>query len=336
MSSELEKRNLIVKTFIENPRWTFKKIATEVKVHRKTVSKVIKRYQEDFNVLRKPGSGRPEGFHSPKKAKKVVQQLVKNPNLSNRKLAVKVGLSEGMVRKVKKNEGLKTYKIQTVPDRNSEKNKEAKKRAKILKTNFFQKKECCVMDDETYVLCDFSQLPGQDFYSAIGRGNVSKEFRTKKKSKFPKKFLVWQAICSCGERSQSFVTSGSINSDIYIKECLQKRLLPFISKHNVSCFFWPDLASCHYSKAAKKWYEEREVDLVPREANPPNCPELRPVERYWALAKRNLKGTKKEAKTIDNFKKLWKAASDKVSKETIKSLMAGIPDKITQFCKNAD
>jgi hypothetical protein len=58
--------------------------------------------------------------------------------------------------------------------------------------------------------------------------------------------MVWQAICGCGSRSSSFITSKTINQDVYIKECLQKRLLPFARKHNESVIFWPDLAPCHY------------------------------------------------------------------------------------------
>ena len=85
-------------------------------------------------------------------------------------MATKSGCSEGLVRKIKQETGLKTYKVQTVPDRNANKNLEARRRAKMLKLNYFQEKMCCVMDDETYVLCDFSQLPGQEFYTASERG----------------------------------------------------------------------------------------------------------------------------------------------------------------------
>ena len=190
------------------------------------------------------------------------------------------------------------------------------------------------MDDETYVLADFSQLPGQDFYVADERGNVQEEYRTKKQTKFPKKFLVWQAICSCGKRSQIFVSSGSINTEIYITECLQKRLLPFLRQHRVPTYFWPDLASCHYGKKALEWYSNNNVIFVPREANPPNCPELRPVERYWALVKRELKNTGKVSQNISDFKRKWTTSSKKVTKETIKSLMEGLPKKVDKFISN--
>lgn len=249
-------------------------------------------------------------------------------------MAKKVGCSRATVHRIKADSGLKSYKVQKVPDRNAVKNKEAKTRAKALQKNFLEKYSCCVMDDETYVLADFSQLPGQEFYTADSRGNVEEQFRVKKQSKYPKKFLVWQAICTCGKRSSIFIAQGSINSEIYIEECLEKRLLPFLRQHHVSTIFWPDLASCHYSNATKKWYEAHGVVFVPKEANPPNCPELRPIERYWALVKKELKKTKQSSRTVQDFRRKWKTASEKVEETTIIRLMEGIPNKIAEFCKH--
>lgn len=72
---------------------------------------------------------------------------------------------------------------------------------------------------------------------------------------------------------------------VYIEQCLQKQLLPFLRDHTGPVLFWPDLASCHYAKKIIKWYKENDVKLVAKTANPPNCPELRPIENYWALVK---------------------------------------------------
>lgn len=334
MDDERKVRSKIIKYFQQNRTWTYKKIAKETNVCRQTVSKVIKRYLEHLTIERKPGTGTTTGYRNIEKAYKVKSILKRAPNTSGRKTARLAQCSDFFVRKVKRKAGLKSYKVQKVPDRNAFKNLEAKTRARKLKSNFIKKYNCCVMDDETYVLADFSQLPGQEFYVSDVRGNVAEKFRSKKQTKYPKKFLVWQAICSCGQRSQSFVTSGSINSEIYIKECLQKRLLPFLSQHKVSTYFWPDLASCHYSKKALEWYNDNNVVFVPREANPPNCPELRPVERYWALVKRELKGTKKVSQDMQDFKRRWTTCSKKVTETTIKALMGGFPEKVDNFVRS--
>jgi len=155
MASELEARKLIIKNLQDHPQWTYGKIAREVKIDRKTVYNVIKWFKEDLTLIWKEGSGRKKGFRNPKKAKKIVALFRKNSGLSTRKVAQKIGCSNLFVQKVKKEAGLKTFKVQKVPDRNAVKNKEAKKRANKLKNDFSTKFDCCVMDDETYVLAEF-------------------------------------------------------------------------------------------------------------------------------------------------------------------------------------
>lgn len=53
--------------------------------------------------------------------------------------------------------------------------------------------------------------------------------------------------------------------------------------------FWTDLASCHYSKTTLSWYLENNVTVIEKNMKPPNCPELRPIEKLLAHVKRNLK-----------------------------------------------
>lgn len=334
MSNQQDVRKLIVNIFNENPSCRYKTIARLANVSRNTVSRVIKTYKQSLTIDRKPGSGRKSGFSDRKMAEKIKRMLFKYPYLSGRKVAQKAKCSETSVRKVEKEAGLRTYKVQKVPDRNLTKNLVAKQRAKVLQKDYLNNFQCCIMDDETYVLSDFKQLPGQKFYVADSRGNVAEEFRVQKKSKFPKKFLVWQAICTCGQRSRSFVTTGTINADVYIKECLQRRLLPLIKTHDLPSFFWPDLATCHYSKSAIEWYRTNGIRFVPKEANPPNCPELRPIERYWALVKKQLKDTRGSSKSESEFRKKWAPSSKKVTEATVKALMEGIPEKVKNFIKN--
>lgn len=126
---------------------------------------------------------------------------------------------------------------------------------------------------------------------------------------------------------------GTITLEIYIKECLEKRLKPVLRQHKVSTYFWPDLASCHYSKLPMEGYSANNVLLVPRGVNPPNCPELRPIERYWTLVKREIKATKQVTKEVKDFREKWSSAARKVSNNTIKSLIKGVPEKLKFFFK---
>ena len=67
-----------------------------------------------------------------------------------------------------------------------------------------------------------------------------------------------------------------------MEECLKKRFLPFIKKHDRPTIFWPDLATIHYFKKALEWCKQNDVKLVPKEANPQNCPES---ANYWSIIK---------------------------------------------------
>ena len=127
---------------------------------------------------------------------------------------------------------MKAYKVKKVPNLDDKLNFSVKSRAKELYINSLQKISCTIMDDETYVLEDFKQLPNLAFYTAMRRNAVAEHFQTKTVSKFPKKYLIWHAICSWGRKSKSFVSTGTINKDVYEKECLRKRLLPFIRNHD--------------------------------------------------------------------------------------------------------
>lgn len=134
-------------------------------------------------------------------------------------------------------------------------------------------------------------------------------------------------------KNQPFVITGTMNSQLYIDECLQKRLLPFVNQHDVPCIFWPDLAPIHYSRAALQWFEDNNIQLVPKTANPASVPEDRPIERYWALSKRELKKEPKAATNDKEFKYRWKRASSRVTATTIKTMMATVRQKIkNQAC----
>ena len=93
-----------------------------------------------------------------------------------------------------------------------------------------------------------------------------------------------QTICKCGVSKPLIRRSKSeaVNSDIYIKECLEKRLPPFIRElhPDLNYIFWPDLAGCHYSKQTVAWMDEN-VKFMPKDINPPNVPQARPIENFW-------------------------------------------------------
>lgn len=127
-----------------------------------------------------------------------------------------------------------------------------------------------------------------------------------------------------------------MTSELYQKECLQKRILPFIRSHDHPVMFWPDLASCHYSKVVQEWYAEKGVQVVPKNLNPPNCPQFRPIEKYWAIMKRRLKAKGKVVKDINQMKTWWNKIAKTMDEEGVRRLMSRVTGKIREFLRNRD
>lgn len=148
--------------------------------------------------------------------------------------------------------------------------------------------------------------------------------------------MIWQGICSCGLKTKVFITSTTMNSKVYIEECLKKRILPFIRQHKTNVMFWPDLASCHYSKEVLEWYAANNVNFVAKEINPPNCPEFRPIEQYWAIVKRKLRGCGKEVTNAQQMRLKWNKFADTVSPATVQTMMASITSKVRQFVRSGE
>ena len=73
-------------------------------------------------------------------------------------------MSASYVHKVIKKFKLRSFKVIKVPNRNDEVDRRAKTRARKLLTSELKNfTGCILMDDETYVKCDFKQIPGVQF-----------------------------------------------------------------------------------------------------------------------------------------------------------------------------
>ena len=180
-----------------------------------------------------------------------------------------------------------------------------------------------VIDDETYVHSDPSQIPGKKFFHSTNSKDVPHANRTTPKEKLPKKFLIWQAMDENGKISKPYVTDKSLNSSIYLKECISTLLLNFIHEHHRTdeILFWPDMASSHYANNVRSFLKEKNVHFVEKSQNAPNVPEARGIETFWAQCKKKYSEVKKVPKTIRGFTRIWTRISKEVSESCGQALM---------------
>lgn len=335
MSSKEEKvRKSIIDIYLQNPSCSYAEIGRLSNTSRATARNAIIKFKEQKSLKRKPGGGRKPGFQDPEIVKKVVRSLKVNPNLSVRDLAKKFKISVFLVQKIKQKHGLRSFKAQKTANRSEIQDQRAKTRARKLHDKFLTGfKGCILMDDETIIKADFRQNPHQKFYVARTRGAVSKIFKYKKMDKFARKYMIWQGICSCGRVTKPFVTNGILNKELYIKQCIEKRLMPLYNAHNIPPLFWPDLATCHYANDTIACYDRNNISYVTKDCNPPNSPELRPVEKFWAIMKQKLIKCYKPAKNVDDFKKKWNLAVKSLGEDVVKTLMKRLKTKVRNFAK---
>jgi hypothetical protein len=162
-----------------------------------------------------------------------------------------------------------------------------------------------VQDDEFYI--DENGASGRmdsGYYAESHRG-APVEVWTKKVKKFSRKVGVWYAISENGISNHfSWIGGLAINKDIYLEECIEKRLIPFIREYhqNDEVLFWPDKASAHYAKVVIEKLESARIKVVPYSDNPTNLPQARPIEHMHALIKNHIFSGNYKPKNAEDLK----------------------------------
>ena len=192
------------------------------------------------------------------------------------------------------------------------------------------------MDDESYFqLNDHNIAANRGFYCRDKSG-VKVETKYKEVKKFPKQMLVWLAISSRGHSTPYVITKQTINQKNYSKECITRRLLPFLTKHHSDghYVFWPDLASAHYGQDSIAAFNAGNVHYVKRLENPPNVPNLRPIELFWAHLKAKVYDKGWEAKDYDSLKSRIKRKLKEFSPSYFRNLMSKVKTAVRKAADN--
>lgn len=177
-----------------------------------TIRRVVKRIVETGSTDFKPITGRPKSPLVKSATKKIDKTLTRDPVRSGRDLARQNNISEKSVRRIKSELGFKSFKAQPAPKLI----KDQAQRIVSGATKIYKKlvpsggNKILVIDDETYVPVDPTQVPGQHFYSQRQNQLVPDEAKFKFKTKFFKKFLVWQAMDQEGNVSEPYIDTGTI------------------------------------------------------------------------------------------------------------------------------
>ena len=193
-----------------------------------------------------------------------------------------------------------------------------------------------ILDDESYFPLKHDEMPGNDGFYLDNKKNTPFSVKYKTKKKFALKVMIWLAISERGHSDVHVKPSGlAINSRVYIDECIRTRLVPFINQlhKDDEILFWPNLASSHYSIATRACYKELGINFVPKEMNPPNVPQLWPIENFWGILKAEVYKGAWEAKSVAQLVNRIKKCIAEMDWTSVQAIMRTCK---TNFRKAAD
>lgn len=261
-------------------------------------------------VIRQSGSGKKPKIMTKKTIKRLERMFDNKAGVSQRYAAKLYECTQQYISKSLKKVGVKARKKQKSPAYTDAQISRVKANCRWMTNNYAGKS--FILDDESYFTLSKYQMPGNDIYYAKDPRKTSPEVKFKFKKKFEPKVMLYIAVSCNGVSEPYFKPSGlAINQEIYRKECLAKILIPFVQKHHAddAYVFWPDKASSHYAKKTIEFLETKNIQFVPKERNPTNLPQCRPIEDFFGQLSSLV------------YNKGWKAESIKQLKTRIRKCL---------------
>jgi transposase len=303
------------------------------KVSRATIYRIIKECKDGEPLIKDEKRGR-KPLLNPQKQKKMIKMAENKIGVSIRKLGRKFNVSHTtIVRNVKKS-GLQFRKRRKTPKYTEKQLLKIKKNCHSLRTKHLRGDKVIVMDDEKYFTFSNSTNTGNNGFYTSDFQNTPDKVKFAGKDKFEKKVLVWCAISSAGisEPFIGHVRGEAVNADVYISKCLPK-LKTFIQLNHINddFVFWPDLASCHYAKKTTDWLKANNINFIPKIDNPPNVPQARPIENFWAILSRLVYENGWEAKTEKQLRRRIFKKLREVDIKVVQGMMEGIKSKLRKI-----
>ena len=270
-------------------------------ISKSTAYRVVKKMDKGELLTRKSGSGRKADKMTPSKVLALKRYLMEHLGASQRKAALKFGVSLAYVNKIVRAKTKLRYKRRKrVPGATEEQKKKQKARCSRLRRKQMKADDATqiIMDDESYFPFKGNNQPGnRGFYSDDING-AGDGVRCATVDKFTPKVMVWVAFSEHAVSQPFFLQCGSMDAHIYRTNCLPK-LQDFIKDNyrGKKVIFWPDLAPAHYQRDVLETLTAMKIPFVAKEDNPPASPQLRPIERLWALLKSRVYAGGFEAQT---------------------------------------
>ena len=325
-SLQEQRRNLIVQ-FVR--RWKHRRIDwkkmtahhfMDQGIPKSTIYEILDRLERTGSVVRKRGSGRKAVKMDRRKREALRRAVDHKTGISQRELAVRFGCNQSYISRTIRRLKIMCRKRVKVPKyKDDAAIREARKRCRKL-YNLYKTLDF-VIDDEKYFGLTGFQMSGNRNYYSSNRDRTPSSVATYSKKKFEPKVMLWIAISPKG-LSTPVLTSGrsmSVTSSTYITRCLNPVLVPFLQEKypNGGYIFWPDKASSHYARATCSFLDGRGVNYVPKDVNPTEVPQCRPIEDFFGVLAGHVYRKNWVARDTEALKRRIRTCIWRISPETV-------------------
>lgn len=339
ISKQEQLRKRVYEFYVNNKKYgkkfTYDHFTAE-NVPKTTIYRVIRGAENEYGHKRKHGSGRKPQIMTKRNIKRLKDMFDHKDGVSQRQAARKFNCSQPHIcNTLAAKTSIRSRKKIKIPKRTEQQQAVAQTKCSRLMQRL--KNRNCVMDDESYFTLAHSSINGNARFSSSDVNKTPATVKYKPTEKFQKKLLVWIAISPNGMSEPFFVPSGlAINQHIYLKDCINARLMPFIKQHHSdgNYLFWPDLASSHYAKSVIEYLDQENVNYVERHENPANLPECRPIENFWGILKGLVYKNNWQAENIEKLRSRIKRCIKNIDPELIQSLARSIPSLVDKVRRN--
>lgn len=330
MSYKLDLRKSIYSLVGRLPKPEIVRLFEDQNIARRTIYRTIAECEQGIPCLNLPKSGRPRIF-TQERAERLVRRAKNRVGVSLRKLAREYRTSKDTVSRELVRNAVEYRKRRKCPKYTENQLARIPRCCRALRRIHFANDRIIVMDDEKYFTLGNSEMKGNDGFYTDNIENCPDNVKYKEKAKFADKILVWCAISTAGI-SRPYVgrvKGEAINSQRYIQNCLTK-LADFIHEYHAedNIMFWPDLASCHYARESQNWLNAHNIPFVPRNDNPPNLPQARPIEDFWALLSRKVYDGGWQAANEEQLRRRIYRKIREVDGEVVQNLMRDVRRKL--------
>ena len=297
--------------------------------------KMFSRIDERGSDVRKSGSGRPPVLSSGDQAK-LKRAVNHKTGQSQRKLAIKFHTSKTTIQRNLKKNGLKFRKRKRAPKQTpAQKLRQEERLAKFVDNLLEDDDRDLVIDDESYFTFTGAGMPGNSGFYTTDPNITPPEIKFNQVAKFDSdKVMIWVAFSRRGISDIYFAPKKlSMDQETYRKQCLEKRLFKFIDENYDSrseILFWPDLASCHYATKTQEFLTEIDINFVPRDHNPPNAPQIRPIENFFGILKQHVYAGNWSAKNREGLIRRIKKCVQEIDMDMIIKMFDNLPPKIVK------